>query len=223
VASFVLVPSEIEPSGPPPPLSRGPVLAIVGANALTLVMAVALDWTLGSLLWPYWLQSLVIGFFSCARIMALRRFSTGGFKINDREVPTTPEGKLYTVGFFVLHYGFFHLIYAVFLLFMALPRLEDLPWFTVALAGFVLGHLRSFREHLARDLAGCPNIGVLTFLPYARIVPMHLVILAGAFWSERTSALAVAGFVVVKTAADVAMHVFEHRRLGEGGPGQRAG
>ena len=207
------------PSAPPalePRARSRAVLAIVGANAMTLAMAVALDWTLASLLWPFWLQSVVIGFFSWRRILALRRFSTEGFLVNDQPVLPTPETRRHTAVFFLLHYGFFHAIYAVFLLVMAWPRAQDLPWIALALVSFVLGHERSFREHVERDLAGRPNIGTLMFLPYARVVPMHLVILAGAWWYERTTLPALVIFVALKTGADVLMHRAEHRVLARG-------
>jgi Family of unknown function (DUF6498) len=213
MASFRLVPTEPAPGAAPPPVRWSAALGIVAANGLTLAMAVAFEWPLGSLLWPYWLQSLVIGFFARQRILALQRFSTEGFRINDRAVLPTPETRRSTANFFALHYGFFHVVYIVFLLALALPRAADLPWFTVALVGFVLSHQRSFRENVAQDLAGTPNIGTLMFLPYARIVPMHLVIVAGALWVARAAPLAVAAFVVVKTIADLAMHAVEHRVL----------
>jgi len=66
---------------------------------------------------------------------------------------------------------------------------------------------------VAQDLAGTPNIGTLMFLPYARIVPMHLVIVAGAVWTGRASGLALASFVALKTGADLIMHRAEHRML----------
>jgi hypothetical protein len=216
MASVSFAPGEPDPATGPaaPPPGWGPVLAIVGANVVTLVMAVALDWRLPSLLWPYWLQSVVIGVFSGARILALRNFSTAYFMINGRPVEPTSRTRTHTAAFFALHYGMFHFGYAVFLLVLATPRLMDLPWYTVALVGFVLGHQRSYREHVERDLAGRPNIGVLVFLPYARVVPMHLVVVGGALWAESASMLVVAAFVVMKTGADLAMHAAEHKLLG---------
>jgi hypothetical protein len=204
------------PPGPQPRRSRA-AAAIVAANAMTLVMGVVLQWSLGSLIWPYWLQSLVIGFFARRRILALQSFSTEGFYVNDRPVLPTPETRRSTANFFALHYGFFHAVYVVFLVALAPPRAQDLPWFAVALVSFVLGHERSFREHVARDLAGRPNIGTLMFLPYARIVPMHLIIIGGVLWVGAASSRALALFVALKTGADLLMHSVEHRVLGGSG------
>jgi hypothetical protein len=49
------------------------------------------------------------------------------------------------------------------------------------------------------------------FTPYVRIVPMHLTILLGATLGSGKGLLL---FGVLKTLADVVMHVIEHRRLG---------
>ena len=215
-------PAPMAPPGLEPPRRSLAALFILGANAMTLAMAIALDWTLGSLLWPYWAQSLVIGFFARRRILTLQRFSTEGFRINDQPVLPTPATKRTTANFFALHYGFFHLVYTVFLLVMAWPRAQDLPWLAVALVSFMLSHERSFREHVARDLAGTPNIGTLMFLPYARIVPMHVIIISGAVWGEG-SQLGLAAFATLKTVADLVMHTVEHRVLAKGGPSFNVG
>jgi hypothetical protein len=217
--SALPAPKPVPPPGLEPPRRSLAAVFILGANVITLAMAIMLEWSLGSLLWPYWAQSLVIGFFARRRILALQRFSTEGFRINDRPVLPTPDTQRSTANFFALHYGFFHLVYTVFLLTMATPRAQDLPWLTVSLVGFVLSHERSFREHVARDLAGTPNIGTLMFLPYARIVPMHVIIISGALWEEVASALGLAAFAALKTAADLVMHTVEHRVLAKGSPG----
>jgi hypothetical protein len=44
---------------------RGPSARnLVIANALTLVAAIVLDWSPAWLLWPYWIQSVVIGWYA---------------------------------------------------------------------------------------------------------------------------------------------------------------
>ena len=150
-------------------------------------------------------------------MLALRRFSTEGLKMNNQAVDPTPDTQRRMAVFFVIHYGFFHFGYAVFLMVLARFRLADLPWIALAVIGFVLSHERSFRENLARDLAGCPNIGTLMFLPYARVVPMHLVIIAGAGFIGGSSKIVLIGFAALKTGADLLMHHVEHRVLAKSG------
>ena len=76
---------------------------------------------------------------------------------------------------------------------------------------FVLNHLYSYRYHRALDRQGTPNIGTMMFTPYVRIIPMHLTIVFGVFALGATGILL---FGVLKTLADVGMHILEHRVLG---------
>lgn len=197
---------------------------LLWSNAVTLVSAVWQEWPLLSLLWPYWIQNVVIGYYARRRILALERFSTTGFTINDQEVAPTVETQKSTATFFALHFGVFHLVY---LLFLRLSTKSDqlgevlsvLDWvWILALAiPFVMSHGRSHREHVEADLRGLPNIGTLMFIPYLRVFPMHLTIIGGAMLeSHGDSRLALALFVGLKTVADLGMHAFEHRSLEKG-------
>lgn len=227
--------SDPSPDIPPDAAVRG----ILIANGFTLAMAVWQGWSVLQLLWPFWMQSLIIGWYARQRILKLTQFCTKGVKVNDRAVDPTPETQRDAANFFALHYGFFHLGYFVFLAAFTLTsdaqgfievtnegtgqvsqvqigRVHPLD-FVIYLGlawGFWQSHRASHREHVAADLGNTPNLGTLMFLPYARIVPMHLCIIlaiplggAGAIWF----------FVLLKTGADVLMHRIEHRLLQGGG------
>ncbi len=79
---------------------------------------------------------------------------------------------------------------------------------------FWYSHRASHLEHVRADLAGRPNLGTLMFLPYARVIPMHLTIVIGAQIASGALWL----FVALKTVADVIMHKVEHRTLQGGAP-----
>jgi hypothetical protein len=183
------------------------------SNALTAILALVLRWPLETLLWPFWIQSIVIGWYSRRRILSLRQFSTEGFRINDQPVPETPASLRKTASFFALHYGFFHVGYGAFLVSRAAGlALWDWLAFTAMAVSFALSHGTSFRQNLEADSRGRPNLGTLMLLPYARIVPMHLTILFGSTLAG-DSPVAVLLFSGLKTGADVVMHHVEHRVL----------
>ena len=169
-----------------------------------------LGWRLVDMMLVFWLQSIVIGVSNVFRILALDKFSTENFKINNRSVQPTPAVKRQTAGFFAMHFGFFHLIYFMFLMTgnFGDPRLD---W-DILLCGvaFVVSHAYSYRYHVAMDRKGTPNIGTLMFLPYARVLPMHLTIILG---SMAPNTFGIVLFGVLKTAADAVMHQVEHRTL----------
>ena len=188
------------------------ILAILASNVLTIVLAFTQGWELMELLWVYWCQSVIIGFSNFMRMMKLRNFSTEGFSSNGDPVPETPEGKRSTAYFFAFHYGFFHVVYLVFLIPMGegLNALVD-PSVLAGILAFLASHVFSFRYNIQEDLKGRPNIGTMMFLPYARVVPMHLTIIFGIGFSSSPQALLL--FLILKTIADVVMHVVEHRVL----------
>jgi len=56
------------------------------------------------------------------------------------------------------------------------------------------------------------NIGTIMFYPYARILPMHLLIVGGFFLADGgAQTAAVVLFLILKTGADTVMHYIEHR------------
>jgi len=178
-------------------------------NLATVVMTVLQQWNITDLLWIYWGQSVVLGYYNVHRIVDLDRFSTEGFIRSIRPVEPTSETQRCTAVCFALHYGLFLMLYGVFLL--TTYRIH--PGFPVTgillcILLFWLTHRYSYRFNRERDRA-VPNIGSLMFFPYARIIPMNLVILVGGpIAGNDTVALVV--LLMLKTMADLAMHVIEH-------------
>lgn len=207
---------------------------ILAANVLTVAVALWQGWGLLQLLWPFWIQSVIIGWYARRRMLVLQDFCTDGLKINNRAVDATPETLRRTANFFAVHYGFFHFGYLVFLLGFAagadvdgrvpvtnestgqvhmlmVGQVHPLD-FLIFLAlgvGFWFGHRASHREHVRRDLEGRPSLGKLMFIPYLRVFPMHLTIIFGGLLGGGAVLL----FGCLKTVADLLMHRVEHRML----------
>ena len=172
------------------------------------------------LLLPYWVQSVVIGWYSGRRILALERFSTEGTSGFTGDSDT--EVKSNTVHFFALHYGIFHFGYLFFMVLgvsigklpggMVVPEItqDDLLWVALVSLVFVLTHRASFLRNLEHDRQGRPNIGTLMFLPYARVIPMHFTFIFGLGMGYTGAVML---FGILKTLADVGMHWVEHRVL----------
>jgi len=204
---------------PPPARVDWLMLAtLVASNAASIVWAVRERWPLLLLLVSFWLQSLVIGWYYRKRILALGRFSTDGFAMNDVPAAETPATQRDCAAFLVAHYGFFHAMYALFLVaFGYAGALGDTSGLDLrdALAVLAIGAMFALtqrQEHLRQvetDRGLRPNIGAMLFLPYVRVVPMHVIVLVGAAMGGGTGALVLFG--ALKTAADAAMLVFEER------------
>ncbi|MEG3791409.1 DUF6498-containing protein [Lysobacter sp. CCNWLW3] len=184
------------------------------SNAATLVAALALGWSVGWLLWAYWIQSVIVGYYARERMLSLREFSTEGFTSGGQRVPEDEAGKRSTARFFVLHYGFFHLGYLVFL--FAQHRVAGaFDWLVLVACGvsFALSQRKTYQVQHAADLRGRPNLGALMFTPYLRVLPMHLTILFGA-GGQGTAALLV--FCTLKTVSDLGLDAID-RRMAERG------
>ena len=180
------------------------------SNLVTIVFAVVQKWDVHDVLWIYWGQSIIIGGFNCRRMLDLKQFSTEGVKLNDQPVQPTRRTQRQMAGFFALHYGGFHLVYMAFLFSDREPLSRaSLLGIGVCLLTFLVNHAFSYRHNRQQDMGRTPNIGTMMLLPYARVIPMHLVILFGGFLMKYSAGRLVL-FLVLKTAADVIMHMAEH-------------
>lgn len=193
--------------------------ALVLINVVTIAIAWWLRWPLVTLLWPYWLQSVIIGGFSFWRILKLGRFSLANTSGFDRGSPEATKRS--TALFFALHYGIFHLAYLAFLVQattghfkpVAPYHVTELDYILMAAfaVSFVITHGATYRRIMQADQRGEPNIGYVMFLPYLRIIPMHLTIVIGLSSGHGNAVLL---FGALKTAADAAMHWVEFRITG---------
>lgn len=197
---------------------------LVVANACTIYYALTEHWSLVVLMLVYWGQSIIIGLFNFLRILQLKNFSTSGFKINWREALATYGTKMFVAFFFLVHYGFFHVIYFIFIFSYfsgvggwgvapSIPVQASFLAIGVSVLIFFINHAFSFFYNRKADESVRRNIGEVMFSPYARIVPMHATILLGfnpAFGASGTFALPL--FLVLKAVMDVVMHYAEHRK-----------
>jgi len=179
------------------------------SNLITLVVALILKWPLAIVIWPYWIQSIIIGWYARKRMLTLKKFSTEGFTSNDEPGPENEKGKRSTASFFVLHYGFFHAGYLLFLLgTVKLDSAWDAFWIIACGFSYVFAQRKTFEQQVASDALGEPNLGKLMFVPYLRIMPMHLTIIFGMMGGSTYSILF---FMSLKTVADVFLDTFDRR------------
>ena len=194
------------------------ILVLVIANVVVLAIAYFSHMSLRSLLFVYWVQSVVIGLSHTIRLLSLQRFSIEGFQTNT-PLDETPATKYRMAGFFVLHYGMFHGAYFVFLVTeqgrQGQPLLAGAGGaYAFCALVFALNHAFSLARNLKSDAAGTPRLATLMVLPYARIVPMHLMILSGLLFTTGTSAFAIFVFGLLKTVSDVVMPEIDHHLMG---------
>lgn len=199
-----------------PPFLDSSLLGLTLGNVLSIVLAAVFDWDLIEVLWIYWGQSVIIGLSNVVRILSLREFSTKGLLSYGQPVPETPGAKRLIAGSFLVHYGFFHFMYAFFLTSMKplnLLAFEDVIYVAVAVGGFALSHGYSLLHNKSEDFRHKkPDLGTLLFYPYIRILPMHLIIIlcGGLVAGASATFIFIFIFMIMKTFADAGMHMVEH-------------
>jgi len=185
--------------------------ALVISNLAVIVWALVQKWPISIIMWVYWGQSVVIGIFWFFKMLSLKEFTTKDFKINDSPAEPTTATKIQTSVFFLIHYGFFHFGYAVFLSskFGVSPFLQAIAPIGV----FAIYQAHSFFYNRKWEARQKPNIGKMMFFPYARIIPMHLTILFAFQYQGQNPALVM--FLFLKLLADVFMHIAERRNFAD--------
>lgn len=155
-----------------------------------------------TVVWLYWIQSVLIGIFNFLELLTARHPDPASMSINDQPIDGSLGNKGCTSLFFLLHYQFFHLVYGVFLL-IKVPGSLDISLLYIAVPLLIVELSSSFIRNKIAEKDKQVNYGMLFTLPYLRIIPMHLMILAPAFLGWTPSSI----FLILKTLADIGMYM----------------
>jgi hypothetical protein len=159
----------------------------------------------------YWIQSVFIGLFNFVDIITLKKVVSGGLKMNNKRM----ESKGCAGSFFLFHYGFFHLAYLFFLITIIDHKKIDWTFMQIGFWLIIASHAISFIQHKIRYNTIPGNLANMFFLPYLRIIPMHLMIIVPAFLNVSSYML----FLILKTIFDLLMYIISYRMMfkAEGG------
>ncbi len=165
-----------------------------------------------TLVWVYWCQSVVIGVFNFIHLVTIENIEPGTIEINKEKVKT-PAQVVGCIGpFFAFHYGFFHLVYLVFLFTITDSKeVVDYRLLEVAVGTLVLDQLWNLIRLREYEKTHPANVGALFFLPYLRVVPMHLTIIFPTLLNIPSMAL----FLFLKTGADLIGYIITRAIYGK--------
>lgn len=159
-----------------------------------------------TIVWIYWFQSVIIGLFTFLDLLTIKKFSADGFKLNDQ--PVTEKNQGCAAWFFLVHYGFFHFGYMIFLFVQLGVSTVNTNILMLVIGGLLIEGIMSFRKRKELEKTQSFSIGTLFFLPYLRVVPMHLMILGPVFLGWQASSI----FLVLKMLADI-LSYFAYLRI----------
>ena len=212
-------------------LSKLPLIALLVTNALPLVGVLFFKWDAFMIVLLYWAENLAIGFYNVLKIAFVKV-----------EKPADNLAKLFAIPFFIIHYGGFMAVHGVFVLALFdksddfFPKGDTWPCFLVfvqlllnvmreaylaippdaryvILAMFISHGISFVYNYLYKGEYATAKGDKLMGQPYARIVVMHIAIIAGGFltaWFGSPIGLLVI-LVVLKTVIDVKLHLRQHR------------
>jgi hypothetical protein len=198
-------------------------LLLVAVNTIPLFGVLFFGWSLFSIMFLYWLENGIIGFFNVfkiAKASGAPRPGDPGFTVGGR--PVSPPNKAVIIAFFIFHYGLFWTVHGifVFVLFGLTYSSETRDGFetggvAIAAVSLFLSHgVSFFVNFLGKDeyLTISPNRQM--FEPYPRVVVLHVTILAGGSLAGYLGAplATLVMLVLLKTAIDLWAHMKEHRK-----------
>jgi len=188
------------------------LLLLIAANLLTIFLALTQNWNLLTIMWIYWAQSMIIGFIYFFKILGLKEFSTEGFIIGTKQAEPTEETKVFTAWITIAVYCGLHFTWA-FLMFFVYSNFEVDYFFVFIMAlVFLVNHLTSYYFYRNKQPIRKPRLIELQAAPFYRIIPMHGIVFFFMGILGPTNPGVILLFLLLKTAADVIMHIKEHKR-----------
>ncbi len=170
-----------------------------------------------TVIWIYFFQSVLIGIGNTIRMACLKDFTTENFQVNGQSVEPTSKTKWTSTIFFMLHYGFFHFVYFIFLIVMSAGNVSKIDFRMIGINILIIAGntLMSTWSNIIQDRDEKPAISGMFFTPYLRIVPMHIFIILGMTRKVNLEiVLPVIGlikifyvFLILKLFSDLLMHI----------------
>jgi hypothetical protein len=192
---------------------RASLVALVIINLASILGIIFLHWSSAFILLAYWLESLVIGFYTLLKMGKASKIGDIKSTVNGKPVPTSKSGLML---FFIFHYGFFMLGHLIFLLAITLVSssftqlLNLFYWLPVFFAGLLISHGISYKQNfIGNKEYESQTAGGLMIKPYKRIIPMHLTIMFGFILGSPAILL-----VILKTFIDAYSHISERKNAG---------
>jgi hypothetical protein len=184
-------------------------LSLIVANLVPVFGVLFLGWDVGAILSLYWLESVVIGVLNIPKILA----ANGNV-----------FGKVFNCAFFSAHYGAFCSGHGLFLheLFGV-----DLSWqalfvsgpMSIAAISFFISHFVSMMvNYFGKGEYRKRTASEQMFIPYGRVIVMHITILGGGLLMQTFGAPVFALFMLIalKIFIDLVAHNMEHQENTEG-------
>ncbi len=193
-------------------LSAGVLLL---TNMVPLVGLIWFDWNGLDIIGLYWLEFVLIGFFTIIKIWFAEARA-----IASRHIPAivalTNLPASITILFFVFHFGIFVGVYFSFLEdAIGLSLLFSADVMAAGLVFFVSHGFSLLYHYFYRREYQIVTSGAMMMQPYVRLIPMHFsILLVFSFVPNATSTGFAIALLILKTLVDAMTHIAIHVGLG---------
>ena len=193
--------------------TQGTALSLVLANLVPLLGVLLLGWSAFSVVMAYVLETVIVGLYTWLRILLAQQSPIGQ--------------RLFSVGFFTVHYGLFVLVQTVFIVLAV--GIDDASnpavqrELSIAGLGFLISHGISFLTHyIGAGEFRHANATLELFRPYGRVFTQQFVAIFGCFIMAALGGARVGPVVVLvacKLLVDLRAHLRSHAPASASEPG----
>ena len=175
-------------------------LALILANTIPIFGVIFFGWDLFQIIFLYWLESGVIGFYNIIKMIVI-----------------SPKASLFFVPFFIFHYGMFMAVHLFFIIFLFSPQ-QPLTSFMILspFIALIVSHGVSFLGNFVRGKEYQNAVLVVNQMiaPYIRIFLMQFTLIFGGIISLTlgTPVTALVILIGLKTLVDLLFHLREHKQ-----------
>lgn len=200
--------------------SKGAVAALIIFNSVPLFGAIFWKWDPSSILILFWLENVVIGFYTLLEITYAKGVPQNPIYSNIGGGVKEWRNTTAYFFFFLLHYGIFTFGHGVFVFSFFGTSSLDPENFVIPILGLFASHGVSYWSNFIQKrgyLTASPDTQM--FAPYKRVIVMHLTVLFGGVFAKAGGLFAIPTLVllvVLKIIVDVFSHPYEHNALPTG-------
>jgi hypothetical protein len=215
-------------------------IVLIVANMIPLFGLFFAGWNAFDMVFLYWLENVIIGFFNVCKMLTYGLIATPDFKTGEpgkRALTATERLQVLLAmvllsAFFCFHYGIFTFVHGVFVVsFMQFGQVvgggapqsgfDIVPYAMQRVRGdLLIPFLSLFASHgfsfvynflYKREYTRVTAMGIMA-APYGRVLVMHFTVLIGGIISMFLPVFMAVLLVVMKTGIDLGLHLKEREK-----------
>lgn len=149
------------------------------------------------MIWVYLCQNVILGIFWPARVFG-------------SSVDSSYTNKIRSVAVFIPHYFILHFLYAI-SLYNYFGKELSVSFRPIMILAGIFFLCETFSYFVENSIDRQISLAKTQLFPYARVIPMHFVMLIGLFLEteDGNARFGITAFLFLKALADIAMHMVE--------------